>query len=132
MLRPALISLFSSLILPATLTLIPLKVIASGHTTFIDDGYNTPLSTPYMMSKREYLELLVGNYVHGFKEFGTSIYILPDPDDMLYVDIYYDAKTQKKLSAMKFQRHLTKELPYVLARYEWAKDIPVEVNIFPK
>lgn len=110
----------------------PVKVFSSDHIRFADDGYNTPLSTPYLMSKREYLELLVGNYVHGFKEFGTAIYILPDPSDVLYVDIYYDVNRQKKLQAMKFQRHLAKELPYVLARYEWAKDIPIEINIFQK
>lgn len=105
---------------------------ASDHQAFEDDGYNTILSTPYLMSKREYLELLVGNYIHGFKEFGTAIYILPDPNDVLYVDVYYDEKSQKKLDAMKFQRHLAKELPYVLARYDWAKNIPIEINIFQK
>lgn len=124
--------LFYRSILIGCLLLHSIKALSSDHIHFADDGYNTSLSTPYLMNKREYLELLVGNYVHGFKEFGTAIYILPDPNDVLYVDIYYDVERQKKLQAMKFQRHLAKELPYVLARYEWAKDIPIEINIFQK
>jgi hypothetical protein len=93
-------------------------------------GLDTPLSQDYLMTRRDYLELMVGNYIHGFKRFGTTAYILNDNGDKMFIEIYYNEKTQSKIEALLFKRRLEKEMPYILEKYDWAKGVPFEVNVF--
>lgn len=50
-----------------------------------------------MISKKDYIALIIGNYVHGFKEFETSIVGF---EDSASIGIYYactpNQKTEKQ------------------------------------
>ena len=79
------------------------------------------------INRRDFLELVVGNYVHGFKHFGTSIYFV---ENKLVIEVYYDAKTQDKVSALVFKRKIEKQIPFLLQRFEWANNLQYEVEVF--
>ena len=85
------------------------------------------LDEPVVVDKRVLLELMVGNFIHGYKEYGTTVYVT---DNKLYVEIFYDARSQSKLDALVFKRKVEKEMPYVLQRYDWSKSVAFEVSVF--
>lgn len=86
------------------------------------------LDDTLVLRKRDYLELMVGNYVHGFKQFGSTVYM---NENTLQIDVFYGAD-QGKLKALRFKRHLEKEMPYVLNKYDWSSQIAFEISIFPE
>ena len=79
------------------------------------------------LEKRDYLMLIVGNYVHGFKEFDTSVVAF---DDSVSVGIYYDAETQDGNKAETLADRFRKQLPRLLAKYEWANEVTFVVNVY--
>ena len=79
------------------------------------------------LEKRDYLKLIVGNYVHGFKEFDTSVVAF---DDSVSVGIYFDSDEQDKSRADQLAERFRKQLPLMLERYEWADEIAVVVSVY--
>ena len=73
----------------------------------------------FKLQSTDYLALLVGNYVHGFKEFDTSV---DAGEDSVSVGIYYDPAVQRQDRAEqladRFRKHLSamfEESPHELA-----------------
>ncbi|MES9925253.1 MAG: hypothetical protein DBP02_01465 [gamma proteobacterium symbiont of Ctena orbiculata] len=79
------------------------------------------------IEKKDYLALVVGNYVHGFKEFDTSVTTF---DDSVSIGIYYDLSSQSEARANQLAERIRKQIPSKLAAYEWAKGVKVVVNIY--
>jgi hypothetical protein len=77
--------------------------------------------------KSDYLMLIVGNYVHGFKEFDTSVEAF---DDSVFVGIYHDSNEQNELRAEQLADRFRKQLPLMLEKYDWAGDISILVSVY--
>ena len=77
--------------------------------------------------KKDYLMLVVGNYVHGFKEFETSVTSF---NDSVSIGIYYDESTQSEIRANQLAKRFRFQVPRKLSQYQWAKDIKVIVNVY--
>ncbi|UCH82097.1 MAG: hypothetical protein JSW20_05570 [Nitrospiraceae bacterium] len=78
-------------------------------------------------NKSDAISLMVTSYVHGFKEFGTSVIAL---DDSVSVGIYYDLKTQKKQKAEMLAKRFREKIPIILSKYPWGKNIQVYIAVY--
>jgi len=81
------------------------------------------------LAKPDYLELIVGNHVHGFKAFDT---LVNASDDSVFVGIFYGPDEKEKANAEQFADYLRKELPVILGRpeYKWAKGVDITISVF--
>ena len=79
------------------------------------------------LEKKHYLTLIIGNYVHGFKEFDTSVVSF---DDSISIGIYYDISTQKETRADQLANRFRVNIPKILQKYSWANDVEVIVNVY--
>ncbi len=81
------------------------------------------------LAKRDYLELIVGNHVHGFKAFDT---LVKASDNSVFVGIFYGTDEKEKANAEQFADYLRKELPVILGRpeYKWAKGVDLKVAVY--
>lgn len=79
------------------------------------------------LEKKDYLTLVVGNYVHGFKEFETSVVGF---EDSVSISIYYDLSTQSEERANQLAKRFRTQVPSLLVRYQWAKGVEVIVNVY--
>jgi hypothetical protein len=79
------------------------------------------------LEKKHYLALIVGNYVHGFKEFDTSVVGF---EESVSIAIYYDINTQTELRANQLAVRLRFQVQKILNAHEWAKDTEVLVNVY--
>lgn len=82
----------------------------------------------FKLERTEYLALLVGNYVHGFKEFDTRV----DADgESVSVGIYYDPAVQRKDRAEqladRFRKHLSSM--FEESQHDWAGNVGIMVNV---
>jgi hypothetical protein len=100
--------------------LISFLIILSATLSFAED---------IVLDKKDYLTLIVSNYVHGFKEFDTSVTSF---EDGVSVGIYYDSSTQSKDRANQLAERFRFQIPLMLGTYNWAKDIKVIVNVYPE
>ena len=79
------------------------------------------------LTKKNYITLIVGNYVHGFKEFETSVTSF---DDSVSIGIYYDPSTQSKVRANTLTERFRFQIPHKLNSYKWAKGVEVIVSVY--
>ena len=79
------------------------------------------------LEKKDYLTFIVSNYVHGFKEFETSVTSF---EDSVSIGIYYDISTQSEARANQLAKRFRSQVASQLRRYEWAKNIKVIVNVY--
>jgi hypothetical protein len=81
------------------------------------------------LAKGDYLELIVGNHVHGFKAFDT---LVNASDDSVFVGIFYGTDEKEKANAEQFADYLKKELPVILGKpeYKWAKGVDLTVTVY--
>ena len=80
-----------------------------------------------VLAKKDYLTLIVSNYVHGFKEFETSVSCF---DDSVSVGVYYDILTQSEERAKELANRFRTHIPLQLSSYDWAKNTKVIVNVY--
>jgi len=79
------------------------------------------------LEKKDYITLVVSNYVHGFKEFETSVL---SADKFVSIGIYYDLSTQKRSRANQLVERFRSHIPLLLKGYDWAKEIEVRVTVY--
>ena len=79
------------------------------------------------LTKSDYIALIVSNYVHGFKEFDTSITSF---EDSVSIGIYYDDSTQSEARANQLATRLRTQVKAQLGRYDWALGVKVIVNVY--
>jgi hypothetical protein len=86
------------------------------------------LSYAIELTKGDYIKLIVSNYVHGFKEFDTSV--IAFDDGSVSVGIYYDMKLGSVSRANQLLRRFENQIPVLLSQYDWGKDISLIVNVY--
>lgn len=79
------------------------------------------------LAKKDYITLIVSSYVHGFKEFETSVTSFADS---VSVGIYYDLSTQSEDRAKQLAKRFRLQIPFKLDAYDWAKGVEVVVNVY--
>tara|TARA_B110000208_G_C11598269_1_gene368999 strand:+ start:377 stop:724 length:348 start_codon:yes stop_codon:yes gene_type:complete len=80
------------------------------------------------VTKGDYIKLIVSNYVHGFKEFDTSV--IAFDNGLVSVGIYYDMELGSVSRANQLSRRFEKQIPALLSQYDWGKDISLIVNVY--
>tara|TARA_B100000795_G_C22345229_1_gene266567 strand:- start:73 stop:453 length:381 start_codon:yes stop_codon:yes gene_type:complete len=85
------------------------------------------LSYAIELTKADYMKFIVSNYVHGFKEFDTSV--IAFDDGSVSVGIYYDITSGSVSRANQLSRRFEKQVPALLSRYDWGKDISLIVSV---
>ncbi len=79
------------------------------------------------LTKSDVITFSISAYVHGFKEFDTSVIGF---DESVSIGIYYDTTTQNKSRAEMLAKRFRKQVPLILAKYKWAKKVKVIVNVY--
>jgi len=79
------------------------------------------------ISQKDYITLIVSSYVHGFKEFDTTVVAF---DEAVSIGIYYDLSTQDRERAYQLAKRFEEQVPFKLNQYEWGKDIKVIANVY--
>ena len=100
-------------------TLIPLILILFATPSLC-------FSEELTLSKNDLVTLHVSNYVHGFKEFDTTVVSF---DDSVSVGIYYDINTQSEDKAEQLAARFRKHLRRILNNYDWGTDIEIVVKV---
>jgi len=95
----------------------------------IGKGAATNTGKSIRLAKRDYLKLIVGNHVHGFKAFDT---LVDTNDDSVFVGIFHGTDENEKANAEQFADYLRKELPVILEspEYKWAKGVNLTVTVY--
>ena len=95
----------------------------------IGGGEAKNTGTSIRLAKSDYLKLIVGNHVHGFKAFDT---LVNTSDDSVFVGIFYGTNEKEKASAEQFADYLRKQLPVILGKpeYKWAKGVDLTVAVY--
>lgn len=70
--------------------------------------------------------ILIGNYVHQFNMFDTSVHVY-EQDKLVKINIYYDKSTQKEKRANNFKNRISMQIEHIISNNEWAKDYEYEV-----
>ena len=106
----------------------PLQQIEDLRATQETENAKAQTSSYVVLEKRDYLKLIVGNYVHGFNEFDTTI---QTSNDEIGVGIYYRPGDQDKGRAEQLAERFRKELPFILGDpgYPWAKEVTIQVSV---
>ena len=81
------------------------------------------------LEQGDYLKLIVGNYVHGFKEFDTSV---KTSDDSVRVGVYYAGDAQGRQRAEQLAERFRQQLPVILGDYKWTKEVTLIVYVYDK
>jgi hypothetical protein len=83
----------------------------------------------YLLKNSDYLKLFVGNYVHGFREFDTTV---TASSKSVSVGVYYDPNTQDKGRAEQLAKRFRTQLPIILGdlKYQWSRDVEIVVNVY--
>lgn len=81
------------------------------------------------LTRSIYLELIIGNHVHGFKAFDTQV---DASDDSVFVGIFHGKSDRERAGAEQFADYLGKELPVILGRsqYQWARDAELIIKVY--
>jgi len=82
----------------------------------------------YHLKNSDYLKLFVGNYIHGFKEFDTTVTAV---DSSVTVGVYYDPSEQDKNRAEQLAKRFREQLPVMFEEltYKWADTVYIKVNV---
>lgn len=100
------------------------KLIISILTAFI---LSCTVAIALEIEQKDYLSLIVGNYVHGFKELETSV---TTSNNSVSLGIYYDISRKNKKRANQLAKRFRFQVPEILKSYKWAKNVKVAVNIY--
>ena len=81
------------------------------------------------LTKNDYLTLIVGNYVHGFKEFETSV---TASDGTVNITIFYSNFLDNEGRVFWLADLFQLKIPEILKQYSWAKDVTINVEVYPE
>ena len=82
----------------------------------------------FKLRRTEYLSLLAGIYVNGFKEFDTTVKTY---EESVSIGIYYDPTMQEKNRAEQLADRFRKDLPLMFeeTQHEWAAKVEITVTV---
>ena len=88
---------------------------------------NTKIVTgPFYLAKKDYLKIIVSNYVNGFKEFDTTVVT---SGDSVSVSIFHDSDEEAQQRANQLANRFREKIPLMLKPYQWAENITVSVTV---
>ena len=79
------------------------------------------------LTKKEYLQFVIGAYVWGFNEFDTDINIYPN---LIRINIYYDIDRQNVELANSLKKRFELQIPNLIRHIPWAKDYKIDVSVY--
>jgi hypothetical protein len=88
---------------------------------------NEELNEKVQLTKKEYLQLIIGAYVWGFNEFDTDIIIYPK---LIRINIHYDIDRDNAGLADSLKKRFELHIPNLIQRIPWAKDYQIDVNTY--
>jgi hypothetical protein len=88
---------------------------------------NDELKEKVQLTKKEYLQLVIGAYVWGFNEFDTGINIYPN---LIRINIYYDIDRQSVELADSLKKRFELQIPNLIQHIPWAKDYKIDVSVY--
>jgi hypothetical protein len=78
------------------------------------------------ISRDDYLKLIIGNYIHGFNQFDTTLVVM---NNSVSIRIYY--KNEKNLDdVQKLTERFKNQIPHILERYHWTTTTNVIVSTY--
>lgn len=83
-------------------------------------------SETIQINKGDYLMLVIGNYVHQFNTFDTSVHLFADT---IKINIYYDRSTQTEEMAENFRNRVSLQVEHIFLKYDWANDFSYAIDI---
>ena len=81
------------------------------------------------LSKKDYLALIVCNFVYGFMKYEMSV---TTTDNLVSVGIYFNNRFYADSLAYDLAEIIREEIPEILKEYDWANDVAVEVVVYGK
>ena len=81
------------------------------------------------LAKKDYLALIVSNYVYGFNDYETSV---TATDKLVSIGIYYDSQLHSETEYYEIADYFRAKIPEILKQYSWAKEVAIEVNFYPE
>jgi len=88
---------------------------------------NEELNEKVQLTKKEYLQFVIGAYVWGFNEFDTDIIIYPK---LIRINIYYDIDKQNVELADSLKKRFELHIPNLIRPIPWAKDYKIDVSTY--
>ena len=85
------------------------------------------LNENVQITKKEYLQFLIGAYVCGFNEFDTGIGIYPG---LIRINIYYDSDRQNRELAYTLKKRFESNVLNIIRQITWAKDYKIDVSVY--
>ena len=79
------------------------------------------------IDRRDYISLIVGNYVHGFNRFDTGIVSF---NNSVSISIYYDENKQSRVMAERLAERFEAQIPLIFKHNGKLKDVKVIVNVY--
>ncbi len=102
--------------------LIVLLTAASGSA-------NEELDEKVELTKKEYLQFVIGSYLWGFNSFGTDIDISPN---LIRINIYSDIDKRNVELVDSFKRGFEMRIRNLIKPIAWAKDYKIAVSVHKK
>lgn len=88
---------------------------------------NEELNEKVQLTKKEYLQFVIGAYVWGFNEFDTDIVIYPG---LIRINIHYDIDSQNRELAYSLKKRFESHVPNIIRQITWAKDYKIDVSVY--
>ena len=79
------------------------------------------------LAKKDYLAMIVGNFVYGFHKYEMSV---TTTDNRVLVGIYYNSRFYADSLPDELAEMFREEIPAILKEYDWANDVSVEVIVY--
>ena len=79
------------------------------------------------LSKKDYLAMIVCNYVYGFNYYDTSV---TTTDNLVSIGIYYNSSFYAESLPYEIAEKFRSEVPKILKEHSWANDVVVVVKVY--
>ena len=79
------------------------------------------------LSKKDYLAMIVCNYVYGFNYYDTSV---NTTDNLVSIGIYYNSSFYAESLPYEIAEKFRSEVPKILKEHSWANDVVVVVKVY--
>jgi hypothetical protein len=90
---------------------------------------NEELNEKVELTKKEYLQFVIGSYVWGFNEFDTNINIYPN---LIKISIYYNIEERNVILRNSLKREFELRIRNLIQHISWAKDYKIDVSVHSK
>jgi len=79
------------------------------------------------LSKKDYLAMIVCNYVYGFNYYDTSV---TTTDNLVSIGIHFNSSFYAESLPYEIAEKFRSEVPKILKEYSWANDVVVVVKVY--